>query len=96
MIVRRVGPLSAAKLMGALYVVIGLLIGACVSVISIAGGAFIPSDESNGMAGALFGAAAIVVLPILYGVFGFIGSLIMAAVYNAVASVIGGVEIDVQ
>jgi hypothetical protein len=96
MIIRRVGPLSFAKLMGALYVLMGLFFGAIVSLISIVGGALIPRDEAGGMTGALFGAAAIVVLPIFYGVLGFVFSLIGAALYNAVASVVGGVEVDVQ
>lgn len=96
MIVRRVGPLPLAKVMGALYVLIGLVFGALVSVISMVGGAFVPRDEASGMAGVLFGAAAIVVLPIFYGVLGFVTSLIGAALYNLVASAVGGVEIDVQ
>jgi hypothetical protein len=96
MIIRRVGPLSFAKLMGALYVLMGLFFGAIVSLISIVGGALIPRDEAGGMTGALFGAAAIIVLPIFYGVVGFLFSLIGAALYNAVASVVGGVELDVQ
>jgi hypothetical protein len=96
MIVRRVGPLSFAKLMAALYGLMGLLFGAIVSLISIAGGALIPKDDTGGMTGALFGAAAIVVLPIFYGALGFVFSLIGAALYNAVASVVGGIEIEVQ
>jgi hypothetical protein len=96
MIVRRVGPLSFAKLMGVLYVLMGLLFGGIVSLISVVGGALVPHDQPSGMTGALFGAAAIVVLPIFYGVIGFLGSLVGAALYNAVASVVGGVEIDLQ
>ena len=96
MIVRRVGPLSLAKLMGALYVIVGLFFGAIVSLISVVGGALIPSDEATGMTGALFGVAAIMVLPICYGLLGFLTSLIGAALYNAVASVVGGVEIEMQ
>jgi hypothetical protein len=96
MIVRRVGPLSFARLMGALYALMGLLLGGIVSLISIVGGALIPSDQATGMTGALFGAAAIVILPICYGVLGFLTSLIGAALYNAIASVVGGVEIEVQ
>jgi hypothetical protein len=96
MIVRRVGPLSFAKVTGALYALMGLLFGALVSLISIVGGAMIPQDESGGMFGMLFGAAAIVILPVFYGVLGFITSLIGAALYNVVASAIGGIELDVQ
>ena len=96
MIVRRVGPLSFAKVMGALYVLMGLLFGALISFISVVGGALVPHDERSGMAGALFGAAAIVVLPIFYGVLGFLASLVGAALYNVIASVVGGIEIDLQ
>ena len=96
MIVRRIGPLSLAKISGTLYALMGLLVGAIVSVISMVGGAMAPGDERSGMIGALFGAAAIIVLPVCYGVLGFVGSLIGAVIYNAIAGVVGGVEIDVQ
>jgi hypothetical protein len=96
MIVKRVGPLSFAKLMGALYVFVGLVFGAIISLISIVGGAMVPDDSGGGMLGAVFGVAAIMVLPIFYGVLGFVFSLIGAALYNAVASVVGGIELEVQ
>jgi hypothetical protein len=96
MIVRRVGPLSFAKLMGALYVLVGLCFGAIVSLISVVGGALIPNDEATGVIGALFGVAAILALPIFYGLLGFLTALIGAALYNVVASVVGGVEIEMQ
>ena len=96
MIVRRVGPLSLAKIMGVLYVLVGLCFGAIVSLISIVGGALVPNDEPGGMVGMLFGAAAIIVFPIFYGVLGFVMTLIGAALYNVVASMVGGVELDVQ
>ena len=51
MIVRRVGPLSLAKLIGALYVIVGLFLGAIVSLISVVGGPLIPSDEATGITG---------------------------------------------
>ena len=96
MIVRRVVPLSLAKIMGLLYVLVGLCFGAIVSLISIVGGALVPNDEPSGMVGMLFGAAAIIILPIFYGVLGFVMTLIGAALYNVVASMVGGVELDVQ
>jgi hypothetical protein len=55
---------------------------------------------SESMAGAGFGAAigiaAIIVLPILYGVLGFVATLVGAWLYNAAASIVGGIEIDAQ
>ena len=44
----------------------------------------------------MFGIAAIIVFPILYACIGFVMTLIMAALYNLVAGMVGGVEIDVQ
>lgn len=95
MIVKRVNPMSVAKVSGVLYALMGLLIGAAISLFSVVGSAFIPKESGGGL-GMLFGAAAIVVLPIFYGILGFIFSLIAAALYNLVARWVGGIEIDVQ
>ena len=95
MIVRRVGPLSVARVMGLLYALMGLMLGAFISLFSFIGSAFSPKEMPAGM-GVLFGVGAIVALPIFYGLLGFIFALIGAAVYNLVASWVGGVELDVQ
>lgn len=94
MIVRRIGPLSLAKIAGLLYGLMGLLFGAVISLFSLVGGAF--ASDDMGFAGFLFGAAAVIVLPIFYGVLGFVMSLIGAALYNLAAGWIGGVELDVK
>jgi len=94
MIVRRVGPLSFAKVTAMLYALMGLIFGACISLFSLLGSAFGPKEMFGG--GILFGVGAIVALPIFYGILGFIVSLISAALYNLVASWVGGVELDVQ
>lgn len=96
MIIRRIGPLSLAKLMGVLYALMGLIIGAIISVVSLVGGALMAGQEGSGFGGMLFGAAAVVVLPIFYGILGFVVTLIGAALYNLVAGWVGGVELDVQ
>ena len=98
MTITRVGPLSAAKVAGLLYVVIGLVAGALVSLFSIAGAA-IGAGSGNGdgaMFGALFGVGAIILLPIFYGFFGFVGTLIMAALFNVAAGMVGGIEVDAR
>ena len=43
--------MSLAKLIGALDVIVGLFLGAIVSLISVVGGALIPSDEATGITG---------------------------------------------
>ncbi len=98
MTITRVGPLSAAKVAGLLYVVIGLIAGALVSLFSMAGAA-IGAGSGNGdgaMFGALLGVGAIILLPIFYGFFGFVGTLIMAALFNVAAGMVGGIEVDAR
>jgi len=98
MTITRVGPLSAAKVAGLLYVVIGLIAGALVSLFSMAGAA-IGAGSGNGdgaMFGALFGVGAIILLPIFYGFFGFVGTLLMAALFNVAAGMVGGIEVDAR
>jgi hypothetical protein len=51
------------------------------------------SNPIGALAG--FGLAAVVVVPIIYGAFGFVGGLIGAVIYNVVAGIAGGIEVDV-
>lgn len=95
MIVKRIGPLSFARLSGLLYGVIGLLIGGIFSLVAIAGGLASDSPELAGF-GPVIGVAAVIVFPVLYGGLGFLTSLIMAGLYNLAAGIAGGVELDVQ
>jgi hypothetical protein len=98
--IRRVDPISAAKVGGVLYAALGLVIGACVSLVVMGiGGVAAMSDEGSNAApfvGMLFGAGSIVILPIFYGVIGAIGMLLTALLYNLAAKVVGGIEIEVQ
>ena len=93
MVVNRIGAFSLAKLAGTLYAILGLVFGALFSLIAMAGA--MASGGDNGMFGALFGVGAIIVLPILYGCIGFVASLIGALLYNLLAGMVGGVELDV-
>lgn len=99
MTITRVGPLSCAKVAGLLYVVIGLIAGGLFSLVAMAGGfaaAAASPGEHTGAFAALFGVGAIVILPICYGVFGFIGTLIMAGLFNVAAGMVGGIEVDAK
>jgi len=97
MVIKRISPISCAKVSGLLYAVIGLLVGACVSLVMMAFGSFMPQEEvpAAGAISMMFGAGAIVILPIFYGIMGFIGGAIVAFVYNLIAGWTGGIEIDV-
>ena len=85
--VKRIGVLSLAKIFGLLYAIFGLIFGALIAVLSLFG---LNADET----GLFFGVASIIILPILYGVVGFIGGLITAFFYNLVAGKIGGLEVE--
>jgi hypothetical protein len=95
-IVKRLAPLSFAKVAGVLYVLLGLLFGGLISVFSILGAGLGMAGDEGQIPGMLLGAGAVVVLPIFYGGLGFITTLLGAVLYNAIASVVGGVEIEVQ
>jgi hypothetical protein len=93
-VLKRIGPVSCAKIAGTLYAVIGLFIGAIFSLISMAGLAANAFGESP--FAAVFGIGAIILLPVFYGCLGFVGSLIGAWIYNLVAGWVGGIELDLQ
>ena len=98
--IRRIDPISAAKVGGVLYAGIGLLIGACVSVVMMTiGSAAALSDEGSpagAFLGILFGAGSIVIMPIIYGIIGAITMLICAWLFNIAARIAGGLQIEVQ
>ena len=97
MVVRRINPLSIAKIAGLLYAILGLIVGAFMSLIFGAIGSFgMASHEMPPMFGMLMGAGSIVALPIFYGVLGFVGSALAAMIYNGLAGFVGGIEIDVD
>jgi hypothetical protein len=95
MIIKRIGPLSIAKLSALLYAILGLLLGGIFSLVALAGGF---ASETTGAAGvgAIIGVGAVIVFPILYGLMGFLTTLVGAWLYNVAAGVVGGVEVDIQ
>ena len=86
--VKRIGVLSLAKILGLLYAIFGLIVGALFAVLSLFG---LNTEET----GLFFGSASIIIIfPILYGIMGFIGGLITAFFYNLIAGKIGGLEVE--
>ena len=98
MVIKRVSPMSAAKIGGTLGVMLGLVIGGCISLFMMAfGGAMAAADDEaagGAIVGMMFGAGAIIVVPIFYGVFMFVMGALYAALYNVTAKFVGGLEID--
>ena len=95
MIIKRIGPVSCARISGTLYAIIGLFAGALFSVAAVLG-SFNPSHSARGGLAAALGMGAIVAFPILYGAFGFVTTLIVAWLYNVLAGAVGGIHIDLE
>jgi hypothetical protein len=81
--IRRIDVLSCAKILATILAGNGLIIGALASI---------------GQAGrmGLFGVAAIVVLPIVYGLAGFLTGAVSAVLYNFAAGIVGGLEVEID
>ena len=94
----RIGVLSLAKMMAVAYAFLGLFIGGVLSLFSLMGVAMggATGRDGSGMVAMLFGVGAVIIGPIVYGCIGFVGGLITASLYNLVAKVVGGVEIELS
>lgn len=97
MTLQRIGPLSAGKLCGVLYFVVGLFIGVIASFVGIIG-AFAGAQAEGAPSpffGLAFGIGAVFFLPVLYGSLGFLSGVIGSAIYNVAARFIGGIQIEI-
>lgn len=93
MIIRRIVPISAAKVAATLYALLGLFFGVLFSLAAMAGAGF---GRSGSPFSSLFGVGAIVILPLVYGCLGFIMMWITASLYNLAANWVGGLNIEVE
>lgn len=98
MVLKRVGVLSAGKVSGVLYGLLGLIIGVIAALFSLLGVgiAITQTGDSAALFGVLFGVGAVIFMPLFYGAMGFIMGVIMAALYNLVAGWVGGVELHLE
>jgi hypothetical protein len=93
---KRIGALSLVKVFLVLYGGIGLIVGVIFALAAIAGATAGMAEEAGPLAGVLFGAGAIVFLPILYAVMGAVAALLIAGLYNLAAGLTGGVELELR
>jgi hypothetical protein len=102
MVIRKIGVLSLGKLMAVMYAGIGVLIGGLYALFAVVGGGAMMAmggEENAAFGGGMvmgLGLAAVIGLPIIYGVFGFIGGVISAFFFNLAAKYVGGLELEVQ
>ena len=98
--IKKIAPLQAGKMLGALYACMGLIFLPFFAIAAVAG-AFAPqSQQAQGApAPALITGIMIalgIFMPVIYGVMGFVGGVVCAAIYNLFAGWIGGIEVEVE
>jgi len=92
-IVKSVGVLSVAKIMGLIQGCIGLIFVPFLLLIGLLG--TFAGQQKNPLAG-LFSVGFALFMPIFYAVFGFIGGAVGALLYNLFASLVGGFEFELE
>lgn len=86
LVITRIGLLSVGLVFGAMYLVIGLIAGVIFFLLSLVS----PTQDGIG------GIVALILSPVLYGALGFVGGIILAALYNLVAPKVGGIRIETE
>ena len=81
--IRRFGVLQTAKVVGTLYALLGLVFVPVVLIVSMV------APKEGGMSPGFA-----LAIPILYGVLGFVFAAISCALYNVVAGLVGGIEVE--
>jgi hypothetical protein len=100
--IKRIAPLQAGKMLGVLYACMGLIFLPFIALAALAG-AFAqraPHAQSGSAAPAVVATGVMIgfsiMMPVVYGVIRFVFGVIGAAIYNLIASWIGGIEVEVE
>ncbi|SRR5258708_6363008 len=100
MLIKRVQPLALGKMLGSIYGIVGFIFGLfCAAMSMMFSGLRTAAPGLQVMPwwfNSMFGVGAVIMLPIVYGAMGFLGGLISAALYNALAKRIGGIVIETE
>jgi len=95
--VKRFGILSVAKIQSAVMGAMGLFIGLIYAVIlTVTGIIAVIGGTKAGIMMIVGAVAAVVLVPILYAVIGFVFGALSAWVYNIVAGRVGGIELELE
>lgn len=100
MTIKRVGILSFAKIQALVMAFFGLIIGVIYGLIFMVFGAALMSGgrdtASLGGGGIAVGLVIMIVMPIFYGVLGFVFGALGGVIYNVAAGFMGGLEIELE
>lgn len=90
---KRVGVLSAGMVLGALGAIGGLLGGGFIFLFSLLA---VGLDSGNNDTVSTLGGGALILVftPLIYGIGGFIGGVIYAFIYNILAGMTGGLQME--
>jgi hypothetical protein len=91
-IIKSVGVLSVAKIMGLIYACLGLIFMPFFLLVGLLSS--LAGKQQSPFAG-MIGLVLAFCLPIIYGLMGFLMGAIGAALYNLFAKWIGGIEVQV-
>jgi hypothetical protein len=92
-VVKSVGVLSVAKIMGMIYACMGLVFAPFFLLVGLMGSAV---GQRNSPLAGIFGIGFALFMPVLYGVLGFIAGLLGALLYNLFAKWVGGFELELE
>ncbi len=91
-IVKSVGVLSVAKILGLVYGCLGLLFAPLFLLMGVIGS--MAGRGQSPLAG-MFGVGFAILMPVLYGAMGFVFGAIGALLYNLFARWVGGFELEI-
>lgn len=91
--IKRFGVLQTAKVAGLLYLIGAAVIFIPAGLFTMLFGSFM---NEGSFLGGLVSGVGVLLLPVIYGILGFVAVAIGCAVYNLIAGVAGGIEIDLE
>lgn len=92
-IVKSVGVLSVAKIMGLIYGCLGLIFAPVFLLVGLLG--TIVGQAKTPFAG-IFGIVFAILMPVMYGLMGFVAGAIGGLLYNLFAKLVGGFELNLE
>ncbi len=94
----KIAPLRAGIVLGTLYAFLGLLLMPIFLLFTLLAShtGRVPAGSGGGMPVVFGGVLMTVLIPVFYGIMGFIGGIISAFLYNLIAGWTGGLEFEVR
>lgn len=92
----RVSPVQLGIVLAVLYALISLVLVIPLGALSMMSNAFMQQHGVHSVGASLFTGAFLFLMPVIYAVLGFVGGVIVAVIYNVVASFTGGIEVTVE